>query len=215
MKKITTLTQTRARRRRKEARPSEILDAGFEAFAEKGFLGTSMDDVAVRAGVAKGTVYLYFESKEALFAAAVRARIVPLIGEIGSLVDGFEGTSAELLRAILTVFYGKIADPDARLLLRIMIGEGHLFPALITFYHREVLSKAIALMTRVIERGIARSEFNRNAATDMPLIIMAPAVVAAIWQLTFAAVQPVSLDQFIEAHLTLLTEGLCKPAPAV
>ena len=196
------------RQRRKAARPGELLEAGFAEFAEQGFVGTSIDSVAKRAGVAKGTVYLYFDSKEALFEAAVRARIVPMLGEIGNLADAFEGPTDELLRAILRIVHAKYGEADARTLLRIMIGESQRFPALIDFYFREVVSKAITIMSRVIERGIARGEFKRSAATETPVIIMAPAMVAALWQLTFSSVHPIPPEQFMKAHTALLLEGL-------
>lgn len=198
----------RPRQRRKDARPAELLVAGFAEFAEKGFLAARLDDVAVRAGVAKGTIYLYYPSKEALFEAAVRARIVPLIGEVGALVEGFPGPTRELLGLVLAAAYARIADPDARTLIRIMIAEGHRFPALVEFYHREFLSKAEALVAAVVARGIARGEIKPSAATRLPIIVMAPAIMAGIWQLTFAAVEPVSVERFMEAHLALLVDGL-------
>lgn len=199
---------SRRRQRRKEARPAELLAAGFVEFADKGFLATRLEDVAERAGVAKGTIYLYFPSKEALFEAAVRARILPLVGELGELVDGFAGSTQDLLRLVLAAAYRRIADPDARTLLRIMIAEGHRFPRLVEFYHREFLSKVQALLARVLERGVARGEFNESAATRIPVVLMAPAIVAGIWQMTFAALDPIPLERFMEAHLALLIEGL-------
>lgn len=203
-------SDVRARRRRKDARPAELLEAGFAEFAEKGFLATRLEDVAARAGVAKGTIYLYYPSKEALFEAAVRSRIVPLLGEVDEVVETYEGSTPDLFRLVLTAVYRKIADSDVRTLMRIMIAEGDKFPSLLTFYHREFLSKAEGMMRRVVERGIARGEFQPSDATGLPIVVMAPAIMAGIWQMTFARVQPIPLEEFMRAHADLALNGLTK-----
>lgn len=187
--------------------------AAFVEFADKGFMATRLDDVATRAGVVKGTIYRYYENKDALFEAAVRARILPLLDEAGALVAQFPGSSAELMRLVLKAIYARIADPDARTLLRIMIAEGPKFPALLAFYHREFLSKAIALVQSVIDTGIARGEFRKSAATDLPLVFMAPGLLAAIWQMTFATFHPATLAQFEAAHADLILGALLVERP--
>lgn len=198
----------RRRLRRKDARPGEILDAAFAEFAEKGFLATRLDDVAIRAGVAKGTIYLYYPNKEALFEAAVRSRILPILGTVGGVIETFDGPSDELLRRLIGVFYGKLADPDVRTIMRIMIGEGHMFPALVEFYHREFMSKAVALMKGVLARGIERGEFAPSAVLDTPEVIMGPGILAAIWQMVFAPHRPIPLAEFERAHVALVLDGL-------
>jgi AcrR family transcriptional regulator len=207
-KKLPKGVKPKVRRRRKDARPAELLAAGFAEFAEKGFLATRLEDVALRAGVAKGTIYLYYDSKEALFEAAVRARILPLLGEAGQIVDAFDGPADELLGHVFKAAYARIADPETQTLFRIMIGEGHRFPALLEFYHTEFISKMLALLRRIIERGIRRGEFRRGAATELPLVVMAPGLMAAIWQMTFSSLQPISLQHFEAAHLDLILNGL-------
>lgn len=198
----------RVRRRRKTARPAEILAAGFAEFAEKGFMAARLEDVALRAGIAKGTIYLYYDSKQELFEAAVRARILPALGEATARIDEFEGPTGDLLRLVLRTFYARIGEPEVRTLLRIMIGEGHRFPDLLAFYHREFITRIVGLLRRVVDRGIARGEFHPGVATETPIVLMAPAIMGAIWQMTFASIQPVPLSAFEAAHADLLVSYL-------
>jgi AcrR family transcriptional regulator len=136
------MTETpRPRKRRKEARPAEIIEAGLEEFALHGLAGARMEDVAQRAGIAKGTIYRYFEDKESLFIAAVRARVPLLDGTIELFIDAFPGKSADLLRLFFARAYLAIENPQTRVLMRILIAEGARFPALTELYHREVISR--------------------------------------------------------------------------
>jgi AcrR family transcriptional regulator len=201
------------RRRRKDARPAEIVEAGLAEFAEKGFAATRLDDVARRAGVAKGTIYLYFADKEALFTAAVQSLAGPVIGGLEAHVDAFEGPTAAILEAIIRTVYARMIDAELRPLLRIMIAEGGRFPALPALYHREVLSRALPLLERVIARGVARGEVRAGAAADLPMVLMAPAIMAAVWKLTFEPVEPVATERFLAAHLDLIRNGLLTVRP--
>ena len=195
-------------RPRKDERPGEILEASFLEFAEKGFLATRLDDVAARAGVAKGTVYLYYDSKEALFEAAVRSRLLPVVDQIGRLSQQYDGTVVDLLRMIVRVMYGRLADPTVRTLMRIVIADGQRFPDLIAFYHREVLSKLTGILKTVVARGVARGEFRQGALTDLPEVLVAPGIMGAIWQMTFAAEENIPLERFMAAHLDLIERSL-------
>ena len=197
-------------RPRKDERPAEILQAGFQEFAEKGFLATRLEDVAARAGVAKGTVYLYYESKEALFEAAVRARILPVWSQVGELADTQDGPTIDLFKLILRSMYGIMADPEARTLLRIVVADGQRFPALITFYHREVVSRMRLVLGALIARGVARGEFHEGALTDLPEVLIAPGVMGALWQMTFASEEPIPLERFLAAHLDMVERCLSK-----
>ena len=195
-------------RPRKDERPAEILEAGFREFAEKGFLATRLDDVAARAGVAKGTVYLYYESKEALFEAAVRSRMLPVVAQVATLAGAQDGSTAELLGMIMRTMYKRIADPDVRTLMRIIIADGQRFPGLITFYHREVLSKLMALMKGLLARGVSRGEVRKGALTELPEVLVGPGIMAAIWQMTFAGEEDIPLERFLAAHLDLIERCL-------
>ena len=206
--KNLTHPKTVTRQRRKDARPAEILDAAFVEFADKGYRATRLDDVAARAGIAKATIYVYYADKDAVFEEAVRSRIIPVLGEVGDLVDTFPGTTADLLRQVISAFYGRMGDPATQTLLRIMIADGPAFPQLLEFYHREFLSKAEGLLRQVVNRGLARGEFRKSAATDLPMVLMGPGLMAAIWQMTFSQFEPVSMAMFQAAHVDLALLGL-------
>lgn len=197
-----------AHRRRKDARPAEILAAAFHEFAEKGFRGTRLEDVAARAGVVKGTIYLYYESKTALFEAAVRSRMLPVVGQAQVLAHQHDGATEDLLRFMLHIIYRRLADPDVRTLIRILVADGPAFPNLLEFYHREFVSKMVALLGAVVRRGIDRGEFRGGAFADVPQVVMGPGLMAAFWQMTFAPYQPVTLDAFMVAHIDLVLNGL-------
>ena len=169
----------RKRRRRKAARPGEIIEAGLQEFAEKGFAAARLEDVAARAGIVKGTIYRYFENKQALFEAVVRSRILPALDEAEGLVERFPGSTRELLVLVIKTVYQKIVAADGPVLMRMIIAESGRFPDLAAYYHREMISKGQALLKSILERGVARGEFRESAAVKLPIVIMAPAVVAA------------------------------------
>lgn len=199
------------RKRRKEARPSEIVEAGFAEFAEKGFHGTRLEDIAARAGVAKGTIYLYFDSKEALFEAAVRSRILPLLDKVNRLLDYYPGSSTFLLRQLIKTMHRNLTRrEDLRTIIRIMIAEGERFPALTEFYYREFVSKMEAVMNKVIQRGIQRGEFRDGAIAELPIIVGAPGIMAAVWMMTFNQHHPIEPEKFLNAHLELVLTALKK-----
>ncbi len=196
------------RRRRKAARPAELIEAGLGEFALRGFAGTRLEDVARRAGVAKGTIYRYFVDKEALFIAALESRAIPIHGEVESFVSTFPGSTRDLLEMLLRTVYARLVDTDLKILMRIIIAEGQNFPSLTEVYHREMISRGEALLARIIARGVARNEIRPGPISNLPIIIMAPAMMAAIWKMTFDAHEPIATDRFIAAHLDLLDRGL-------
>ena len=199
------------RRRRKEARPAELIEAGLQEFAAHGFAAARLDDVARRAGVVKGTIYRYFPDKEALFLAAVRSRVTPVFDEIARFVDAFVGSTRDLLTLMIETIHRQVVGSDLRILVRIIIAEGERFPALTELYYRETISKGRALLTRIVARGIARGEVREGAAADLPIVIVAPAIMAAIWRMTFDRHAPISGEAFLAAHLDLVFHGLLKP----
>ncbi len=201
------------RRRRKSARPGEIIEAGVAEFAEKGFAATRLDDVAARAGVVKGTIYLYFDGKEDLFEKAVISRVGPAFETFEGLVAKAEGSSEDLLRTMITIGYRTIIETDAKALLRIIIAEGPRFPAITAFYHQTFIAKGQHLLSQIIRRGIERGEFREGPAADLPLVIMAPMILTAIYKQTFERHQPIPTDAFLNAHLDLIFGGL-RAAPA-
>ena len=208
---MTTSTPARKRRRRnKAARPAELLEAAIGVFVRQGYAATRIEDVASRAGVAKGTVYVYYKDKEALFQAAVRHLIGPAIETIEHAIDGFAGSSEDLVRLLLGTVYRRVVDTRAPALLRLLIAEGARFPELTRFYHREVLSRAMAAWSRVLARGVARGEFRPLAATQHPQIMMGPALAAAVWTTLVGKSEPLDLAAYEAAHLEFLLAALAR-----
>jgi AcrR family transcriptional regulator len=208
MDEVSTASGRPPRRRRKEARPAELIRAGLEEFAVNGFAGTRLEDVARRAGVVKGTIYRYFADKEALFLAAVRMEVTPVFSEITGFIEVYPGTTRDLLKLIIETIHRQLVNSDLRVLIRIIIAEGERFPVLTELYYAETVSKGRALLERVVERGIARGEVREGAAARLPLVLIAPALMAAIWRMTFDRHAPISCKAFLEAHIDLVFHGV-------
>lgn len=197
------------RRRRKEARPSEIVDAARAEFIDKGFSAARIDDVARRARVSKGLVYVYFPSKEALFEAVIRSAVAPVLGNVAAMIGADTTTPApDQLRFALSTLYRELVMTERRRLLQLIIAEGPRFPEIAGFYHTEVVNRARGIMRTLIERGIQRGEFRASAPLDYPEIVAAPAVLAAIWKLLFEPHDPVDMDRYMAAHIDLVLRGL-------
>jgi AcrR family transcriptional regulator len=205
------MTTTKARQRRKEDRPGEILQAAVEEFAEYGFGAAKIENIAKRCGVAKGTVYLYYATKEDLFEALVRDRIKPFIGQVDAMVSMWPGSSSDLLRKLVGMFYSEmIEDDERRMVLRILISEGGRFEHLAKFYYDEVLSGARRLLSQVIQNGIASGEFRDTPIAKEPRVIVGPAIFAAVWKMTFDKAEKLKTKQWMEAHIDLVVHGLKK-----
>jgi len=199
--------------RRKDARPPEILDAALAVFAEKGFAATRLDDIAAKAGITKGTIYLYFDSKQALFEALARQSIGAQIDHIQAQLAQFPGTSAELLRFVLSTM-GRFAITSDRVVLpRLVLAEAANFPKLAEFWRREVVERGIALMSGIIQRGIDRGEFRKIEPAHAARLCVAPILVIVLWRTTFARfdAEPYDYQGLIDAHLATLLKGLAAP----
>ncbi len=203
-------SQTARWRRRKEARPSEILEAALAVFAEKGFAAARMDDIAARAGVSKGTIYLYFPSKEAVFKALVRETVGARIGEITSIIQKHEGPTPELLEAALRNFGQFISTSDLVVLPKIVIAEAGNFPDLARFYREEVIERGLSVLGGIVARGIERGEFRPIPTEHAVRLIMAPLLIVMIWRTTFARfdAKPYDYMGLIEEHIQTLLKGL-------
>lgn len=203
-------------RRRKLARPGEILGAAIACFAERGFAATRLDDVARRAGVTKGTLYLYFANKEQLFQAVVRQALVPNIERGEALLDEADAPAAQLLAQLLRG-WAELARSPAGALPKIVVAEAGNFPDLARFYRKEVVDRGIALLRRVLEIGIARNEFCDVDIDSTVHCIVAPLLLAMLWRHSFARLDPggPDPDAVCDAHLRLLSDGLAtRPAAA-
>lgn len=145
--------------RRKDARPGELLQAALDLFVEKGFAATRVDEVAHRAGVSKGTLFLYFASKEELFKAVVRENISGRFTEWNAELDAFAGSTAELLRQCLRLWWSRQGKAKISGITKLMLSEGKNFPELAAFYQHEVIQPAHQLIRRILQRGVERGEF--------------------------------------------------------
>ncbi len=197
------------RKRRKEARPQELIDAALQMFTKHGFAGTKIDDIAELACVAKGTVYRYFETKDALFEAVVRENISPIFVRLDLLTGETPGSARELLEAVIHRVYKELIDnPARRVVMQILISEGSRFPQLTEFYYKEVMAKGKQILRKVVQRGIDSGEFSPTLALTHPEVIMGPAIMAAVWKMTFETVSPMNIKQFMKAHLDVVLNGL-------
>lgn len=196
------------RRRRKEARPAELVQAGFQVFARHGFAATRLEDVARQAGVAKGTIYLYFDTKEALFEAVIRQTISPLLDRVEALGQVPGGRMEDLLRLLIGTVYRELVGTERRQIMRMLIAESGRFPHLASFYYRETLARGRSILERVVAQGVASGEFRAGPATRCPEVVLGPAIMAAVWKMVFEAEAPLDLDAFMEAHIDLALNGL-------
>jgi AcrR family transcriptional regulator len=206
---MTAIDRQTRWRRRKQARPGEILDAALACFAERGFAATRLDDVACRAGVTKGTLYLYFSNKEELFQAVVRQALVPNIERGEALLDDADEPAAQLLARLLRG-WAELARSPAGALPKIVVAEAGNFPDLARFYRKEVVDRGIALLRRVLEIGIARGEFRDVDIDSTVHCLVAPLLLTMLWRHSFARLDPggPDPDAVCDAHLHLLLSGL-------
>lgn len=201
-------------RRRPEARPEEILAAAIEVFGNEGFARAKLDDVARRAGVCKGTLYLYFDSKDALFRAMVKAKVVTIFEEAEVKLRDFQGSAREALEWLVAGMWRAIRRPEMVRIARLVHAELGNFPELARFYFDEVVLRNRALLGRVIERGIASGEFRRVRHDYLLRAVPSLLVHGAIYQHGFGAYDPKRLsdDQLQEGVIDLLLHGaLARP----
>lgn len=202
-------------RRRKSARPAELIDAALAVFVERGYTATRLDDVARHAGVTKGTMYLYFENKEALFKAMVRDRIVGHIAASEELVESFEGSAREMLVLLMERWWARSVEGPMSGLSKLVMSEVGTFPDLARFYHSEVVTRSLKLFEHALRLGMARGEFRRVDPAMAARLAVAPMMMAALWQHTFArCVEGARIEsrKHFEAHVETLLAGLA-PAP--
>jgi AcrR family transcriptional regulator len=196
--------RSRARKVAPQARRQAILDAALLTFAEHGFEAARLDDVAARAGVAKGTLYLYFPSKEALFEGLVRTSVAPIIARMSELAAAPDIPPMQAIEAFFALFQSEVLGTRRKLLLRLIISEGPRFPAIAEVYYREVVSRGIALMRTLAERAARQGDLATDAPGRFPQLIVAPLLVALIWDGLFARIDPLDVGGLLAAHAEVL-----------
>lgn len=202
--------------RRKEERPGEIAQAALECFAQRGYAAASLDDIAARAGVTKGTLYLYFPNKEALFKEVVRRALVPRIAAFEESVRASDSAAQQLERLILA-WPEFAATPNLAVIPKLVISEAGNFPDLARFYLDVVIVRARRLVLGILRRGMARGEFRRINANAAFFTVVAPLLIAVLWRHTFEAHddKPLDIAALSRCHAAILLDGLVarKEAP--
>jgi AcrR family transcriptional regulator len=208
---MTEVLETRpeARRRRKAERPQEILEAAFVEFSRNGYASTALDQIAERAGVTKGTIYVYFENKEHLFISMVREITKAKFDIVHGMLETHEGSTADLLRAQFKYMYQHILEDDRRReVVRMLIAEAPRFPELADRYHEEILKPCLEMLRQAIQRGVDRGEFRNSSILSAPQVVIAPIALVDLWIMMFDQRQPLDLKAYFEAHLDLVLNGL-------
>lgn len=200
--------------RRKDARPGELAAAALELFVERGFAATRLDDVAKRAGVSKGTLYLYFDSKEDLFKAVIREGYVAPIAEAEHLLQAWDGTSADLIREILLRWWLQVGATTQAGMTKLIIAEAGNFPELAKFYHDEVIQRVHALFERAIQRGVERGEFRPVNLQYAGRLACSPMVMLMLWKHSFALCvdRPIDPEDYVRTYADMLLHGLARTA---
>jgi AcrR family transcriptional regulator len=190
-------------RRRKQDRPQEIAAAAFEVFAEKGYAAARVQEVAKRAGISKGLMYLYFKTKEELFKAVIKSVVIRRIEALIEIIDVTELSSGQFMRGPMADFMKQIPGSQVAVVIRLLLAEGPRHPDLVDYYWENVVSKGIGAIGGLMERGVARGEFRRTAVNDLPQLILAPVMLSVIWNLLFKQ-HSLDSDRLIDTHIKLL-----------
>jgi AcrR family transcriptional regulator len=211
--------EPRARReRRKDARPGELLEAALGVFVEKGFAATRVEEVAHRAGVSKGTLFLYFPSKLDLFKAVVRENIAGRFAEWNAEFESFTGSTADMVRYCMHQWWERIGDTPASGITKLVMSEGAQFPDLAEFYRQEVIIPGNHLIRKILQRGIERGEF-RTLNVDLAIYsIIAPMIFIIMWKHSIGSCcavhnvdgEPIDPQAFIASQAEILLKGLEK-----
>ena len=200
------------RNRRKEARPAELLEAALGLFVEKGFAATRLEDVAARAGVSKGTLYLYFENKDALFKTVIQEGIIPVIAENEAIAARHTGCSFELLELLLENWWSKIGQTTFAGIPKLIVAEARNFPELARYYYENVISRGRALVGFALRRGMESGEFRSMDVETTIDVIIAPILMLLIWRYSLSCCQNGESDPqlYLRIHMDLLRQGLRK-----
>lgn len=199
--------------RRKNARPGEIVAAALELFGERGFSATRLDDVAHRAGVTKGTVYLYFKNKKALFRAVLREFILPELERVEDEVAAYGGNTQDLVRVLVRQWWRTVGETRLCGIPKLVIAEAKNFPDLARFFVDQVVRRGRRLFASVIARGIERGEFRRCDVNHAARVLLAPMVFAAIWERSLRPYDrdPYDVHRYLDLHVQIFLNGLVKP----
>lgn len=212
--RVRKTARSRIRRRDRQVLPARgkderserreaILEAALAEFAARGFAAARLDDIARRAGVAKGTLYLYFSDKETLFKELVRSRLSPLVGAVRKAAAQDLSLRA-LVELVLHMFLTEIYGTNRKDIIRLIISEGPRFPELAEFYYREVIAHVLPLLRKRLRQAVKTGELRHDALAHFPQLLVAPALVAILWSALFDRFAPLDAKAFLRAHLEVL-----------
>jgi AcrR family transcriptional regulator len=191
-------------RRDPEGRREAIVQAGLVVFADQGFAATKLDDVAVKAGVAKGTIYLYFRDKQDLFEQIVRDAVLPVIARLEGIAQAPDLPADVVLKALFDLFRTEVLETRRKHVLRLIMTEGPQFPALAEFYHREVVSRGLKHIGELLRRSAAKGELSTATVVRFPQLVFAPLLMAVMWDALFARIDPLDVEGMLAVHRELL-----------
>lgn len=202
--------------RRKDVRPSEITAAALDLFVDRGFAATRLDDIAERAGVSKGTLYLYFKSKEDLFKSVILEGIVPAIAKGEALVPQFEHDPKQLLIEIMLGWWRLIGATPLGGVPKLMMAEARNFPEICQFYFDEVITRGRRLLLGALELGMKQGVFRRIDPEIHLHLLMSPLVMMAAWRHSFSPCEPREVDpeRYLSAYIDLVLNGLLQTPEA-
>ncbi len=201
--------------RRKDERPGEILNAALDVFAARGFAAAKLDEVAARAGVSKGTLYLYFESKEELFRSVVRGLLLPNVAMAERRIAEHKGSAAELLRALVTTFGRVIAESKLGAIPKLVIAEATTFPDIARFYYEEVIKRGMRAIGGLLQRGAEAGEFRTVTPEQFLPLLMGPLLILVVWKHGFekVGIPPLPLEAVLNEHANSLLRALAPDKP--
>jgi len=200
-------------RRRAEARPDEVLDAALALFIENGFASTRVEDIAARAGLSKGAVYLYFPSKEAILEGLVKRAVLPIANNALGVLENYAGDPRPVISAALRMVAGRLMDPKLVAIPRLLIREMIHFPEFAQMYRRDVLDRVIPVVEKLIASGVAEGYFRPVDPHLTVRSIVGPIVLHMLMAEIFGITPPggLGIDKLIDNHLTILFDGLSAP----
>jgi len=207
---MSTVSPSPPRRRRKEARPTELTAAALELFVVKGFAATRLDEIAALAGVSKGTLYLYFDSKEALFEAVIREGILPIVDSAGALAARHAGSSFDLLDALTYGWWDRIGTTRLSGIPKLLVAEAQNFPEVARFYYENVIRRGRALIADALCRGMKAGEFRQMDVETCIDVVIGPMMTLLVWRRAMAHCLEKQPDEraILAAHLEILRRGL-------
>ena len=204
--------QAPKRERRKEARPGELVTAARDLFVEKGFAATRADEVAARAGVSKGTLFLYFQSKEDLFKAVITENIAKLFPAWNEEFKAYSGSSADMLHYAMDLWWTNVGNTPASGIVKLIFSEAQNFPDIAAFYQREVVEPGTHLLQSILQRGVDSGEFGDMDTSKSVFSIISPMIFLMMWKHSMgacaASANIVDPQEFIHMHVDLLINGV-------